>query len=145
MTTAEGPFADAANNTASRARPAVAGDHSAQLLDPTVRQPSTAVCVVTVKGELNMLTAPLLDRCIRQQLAAAPAHLIVDLEWVGFLGSSGLQCLLEARTLAQQNLATQLHLTGLVTRFVARVLHITRLDEMFDTYPTLADALAALK
>jgi anti-sigma B factor antagonist len=122
----------------------VAGDGSGQLLELTVRYLSTEVCVVVVKGELDMLTAPLLHRCICQQLVTAPAHLVIDLELVGFLGCSGLNSLLEARAFAQQNLVTQLHLTGLATRFVARVLRITGLLGLFDTYPTLADALAVL-
>ena len=154
MTTAKSPLGAAAStpdandptnplDTVSRARPAVASDGSAQLLGLTVWHPSTAVCVVTVSGDLNMLTAPLLDRCIRQQLAAAPTHLVVDLESVGFLGCSGLNSLIEARALTQQNTATQLHLSGVGTRRLARVLHITELLRLFNTYPTLADALAA--
>jgi len=100
--------------------------------------------VVTVDGELDMLTAPLLDACIRQQFAAVPTHLILDLQPVRFLGSSGLSCLVQARELARQTSATRLHVAGLITRTVARPLKITALMEMFDTHPTVTDALAAL-
>ena len=115
----------------------------AQLLELTVQQPSAGVCVVTVNGELDMLTVPMLDACVRQQLAAAPAHLILDLEPVRFLASKGLNSLLQARALVQQTPGTQLHLAGLVTRVVARPMKVTGLLELFDTYPTLTDALAA--
>ncbi len=115
-----------------------------QVLGLTVQHPSVGVCVVTMDGELDMLTAPLLEACLRQQFAAAPAHLILDLEALRFLGSNGLTCLLWAREFAHHSTGTQLHLAGLATRVVARALQITQLQDQFDTYPTLPHALAAL-
>jgi anti-anti-sigma factor len=111
-----------------------------ELLGLTVRPAAAGLCVVTVDGELDMLTTPLLRACVGEQLAADPEHLILDLEPVRFLGSSGLSCLIQARELA----GPRLHLTGLVTRAVIRPLEITGLLEFFDSYLTLADALAVL-
>lgn len=105
-------------------------------------RPTLGMCVVTVDGELDMLTAPLLDTCIRDQLADVPQHLILDLQPVRFLGSTGLTCLLNARELAQQTTGTQLHLAGLANRIVKRPLQVTELLGLFETYPTLTDALA---
>jgi len=116
----------------------------AELLELTVRHLGVGVCVVAVDGELDMLSAPLLEACVREQLAAAPTSLILDLEPVRFLSSSGLNCLLRARELAQQTTGTQLHLAGLVTRAVARPLEATGLLEQFDTYPCVTDAVTAL-
>ncbi|HWR49268.1 MAG TPA: STAS domain-containing protein [Pseudonocardiaceae bacterium] len=115
---------------------------SDQLLRLTVAHPTVGTCVVTVDGELDMLTAPLLDTCIRHQLAAVPKHLILDLQPVRFLGSTGLSCLLNARELARQTTGTQLHLAGLANRLVERSLQVTELLGLFETYPTLTDALA---
>lgn len=112
-----------------------------QLLRLTVACPAVGVCVVAVDGELDMLTAPLLDTCIRDQLAAVPTHLILDLQSVRFLGSNGLTCLLQARELTQRTTGTRLHLAGLANRLVARPLEVTNLLDLFETYPTLADAL----
>jgi anti-anti-sigma factor len=114
------------------------------LLGLVVKQPANGVCVLVVDGELDALTAPLLAARIHEQLAAAPAHLIVDLEAVRFFGSSGLNCLLNARELIQQTPGVQLHIAGVVTRAVARPLEVTGLLERFDSYLTLADALTAL-
>lgn len=114
------------------------------LLALVVQQPADGVRVLAVDGELDALTAPLLGDCLHDQLAAAPAHLIVDLQAVRFLGSSGLNCLLDARELALQTPGMQLHIAGVVTRAVVRPLEVTGLLERFDTYPTLADALNAL-
>ena len=114
------------------------------LLGLVVQEPADGVRVLAVDGELDALTAPLLGACLREQCAANPAHLVVDLEAVRFLGSSGLNCLLDARESALQTPGLQLHLAGMVTRAVARPLEVTGLLERFDTYPTLGDALTAL-
>lgn len=116
----------------------------AQLFGLTVRRPAVGVCVVAVVGELDMLTASLLEACLREQLAAVPPHLILDLEAVRFLGASGLSCLLLANEHAQQGGGTQLHLAGLVTRVVARSLEVTGLMGKFHNYSCMTDALAAL-
>jgi anti-sigma B factor antagonist len=113
------------------------------LLGLTVERPAIGVCVVTVDGELDMFTAPLLEAYLREQLCTNPSHLIVDLQPVCFLGSSGLNCLMRAREGAQTT-ATQLHLAGLVTRAVARPLQVSQLLELFNTYPTLTHALTAI-
>ena len=114
------------------------------LLGLAVQERAARVRVLVVDGELDALTAPLLGACLREQFAANPAHLVVDLEAVRFLGSSGLNCLLDARESALQTPGMQLHIVGLVTRAVARPLEVTGLLERFDTYPTLGDALKAL-
>ena len=117
---------------------------SAQLFGVTVRRPVVGVHVVAVAGELDILTASLLEACIHEQLAAVPTHLILDLEAVRFLGASGLSSLLRVHELAQQTPRTQLHLAGMVTRVVARSLEVTGLLGKFESYPSVTDALAAL-
>ena len=118
-------------------------DAGSELLALTVERPASGVCVVTVGGELDMLTAPMLEACLREQLSTAPRHLVVDLQRVSFLDSKGLNCLLRARE-ATQTTTAQLHLAGLVTRAVARPLEVSQLLEVFTTYPTVTQALAAL-
>jgi anti-sigma B factor antagonist len=71
------------------------------LLGLTVQHPMVGVCVVKVDGELDTLSASRLDARIQERLAAAPTHLILDLQPVRFLGSTGLTSLLCARELAQ--------------------------------------------
>jgi anti-sigma B factor antagonist len=110
----------------------------------TIECPAAGVCVVEVAGDLDMRTVPLLERCLCNQLAATPEHLVVDLQSVRFLSSNGLTCLLQARRLAQQTGGTKLHLSGLVNRVVRRALDITRVRGLFNCYPTLADASTAV-
>lgn len=158
MTTKDAPGAqadppDADDHTTDPPYPAAATDDgpaddsalctSDPLLGLAVEHPTVKVCVVTVDGELDMVTAPLLEACLRKQLATGPTHLILDLQPVRFMGSSGLNCLVQAHELAQTT-GVQLHLAGLVTRAVARPLEVSQLLELFNTYPTLSHALAAL-
>ncbi len=133
------PAAD--DRTADRS--GTAASASEPLLGLTVQHPAVGVCVVTVDGELDMVTAPLLEACLDEQLATGPTHLVLDLQPVRFMASNGLNCLLRIHELAQTT-EVQLHLAGLVTRAVARPLQVTQLLEVFNTYPTLSHALTAL-
>ncbi|MDQ3906311.1 MAG: STAS domain-containing protein [Actinomycetota bacterium] len=105
--------------------------------------PTVDICAVVVEGELDLLTAPLLGRCVRQQLVAAPQHLILDLEAVGFMGSRGLNCLLRARQLTQTR-GIELHLAGLATRAISVPMKLAGLLGVFSTYPTLVHAVMEL-
>lgn len=135
------------SGTAASAVDGPADDSARRTSDPllglTVQHPAVGVCVVAVAGELDMATAPLLEACLREQFATGPTHLILDLQPVRFMGSNGLNCMLQAHELAQ-TVGAQLHLAGLITRAVARPLKVTQLLELFNTYPTLTHALAAL-
>lgn len=101
------------------------------------------VLVVRVIGEVDMLTAPLLEQCVREQLAQGLAHLVMDLDAVGYLGAAGLGTLLAARDLAL-SVGSGLHLVVMRTRAVARPLAVTGLLPLFQVYSTLAEALAEL-
>jgi anti-anti-sigma factor len=139
---ATGPSGTAASDAGDTAEDATL-DAGSEMLGLTVERPASGVCVVTVNGELDMLTAPVLEACLREQLSIDLSHLVVDLQRVSFLDSKGLNCLLLARE-ATQTTATQLHLAGLVTRAVARPFQVSQLLELFTTYPTITQALGAL-
>jgi anti-anti-sigma factor len=85
---------------------------ASEVLGLTVEHPAYDVCVVTADRELDMVTTPLLEACLRDQLRTTPRHLVVDLQQVRFLSSSGLNCLLSIRD-SVQTTTTQLHLAGL--------------------------------
>lgn len=133
--------ADAATSTL-RWRP-TAELPALDLLGVNVHYPTVGICVLAVDGEIDLATTPQLAKAVREHLAAAPTHLIVDLQQVQFLGCSALSCLLDARDLAHLA-GSQLHLSGLCNRAVARPLELTALREQFDTHPTLAHALSTL-
>jgi anti-sigma B factor antagonist len=95
--------------------------------------------VVTVRGEIDALTAPELGVLLTAQLATAPL-VVVDLERVRFLGSAGLSVLFAANELAtRQNryLWLVFHHRGMVNR----ALEVTCLYEQFNVAETVAAAL----
>jgi anti-anti-sigma factor len=91
------------------------------------------------------MTAPLLDRCVRDQLATGPAQLLIDLTAVTFLGSSGLQSLMEsAQRLEAVAPGSMLQLIGTEHRAVHRPLELVGLLSLLSVHPTLSEALAQI-
>lgn len=79
----------------------VGDDVSADILDLRVAQHGPEARVVTVVGEIDMLTAPDLATFLAAQLTAARL-VVVNLDGVWFLGSAGLSVLFHADELAAQ-------------------------------------------
>ncbi|MGO8850128.1 STAS domain-containing protein [Mycobacterium sp.] len=100
------------------------------------------VSVVRVGGEIDLVTVPALEQAIDVVVAESPAALVIDLSGVEFLGSVGLKIL--AATHEKLGTATQF---GVVARGPAtrRPIHLTGLDKIFLLYPTLDDALSAVR
>lgn len=108
-----------------------------------VTHPADGVRVLHVEGELDTVTAPALAESLREQLDSGCRSLVIDLAAVEFLGSSGLAALAEGLELAGDT--TRLVLAGTANQLVARPLEITGMTSLFDVYPTVPDALAALE
>ena len=97
------------------------------------------VAIVGASGELDMLTAPQLRDAVQSALSKTPAGLIVDLTQVDFLGSAGMQVLMEAHN----------QTSGTPTRFAvvaegsatSRPLKITGIADLIDLFSSLDDAL----
>ncbi|ORB74662.1 anti-anti-sigma factor [Mycobacterium scrofulaceum] len=100
------------------------------------------VSVVSVSGEIDLVTAPALEQAIGAVVAENPTALVIDLSAVEFLGSVGLKIL--AATYEKLGSATGF---GVVARGPAtrRPIHLTGLDKTFPLYPTLDDALTAVR
>lgn len=91
-----------------------------------------AVCgtVIQLTGDLDMATAPDLDRLIAGLLGDTPTVLVLDLHRLDFLGAAGITCLLGIR----DRLAARRGLLVLreLPAQVRRVLEITQLLDQFD-------------
>lgn len=90
--------------------------------------------IVNVHGEIDMFTAPQLRKSLLSCTDNPDTHIVVDLSEVSFLGSTGLQLLIEALQQARSSGAT-LSLVS-ASRHVIRPLTLTGLDEVFDIYPS---------
>ncbi|HEY0641681.1 MAG TPA: STAS domain-containing protein [Pseudonocardiaceae bacterium] len=98
------------------------------------------VVVVQVGGEVDMLTTPMLTTLVNEQLGGELSTLVLDLRGVGFLGSSGLASLVQAREAAAGR-GVRLRLVS-ASHSVLRPLTATGLAELFEIYPDLDAAVA---
>lgn len=107
------------------------------------RRPVPNQIVIEVGGEVDMLTSPQLRAIVLEQFepAAGTELVVLDVDGVTFLGTSGLAVLIEVREAAHAA-GVELRLVCTARR-VLRPLTIAGLVPLFDIHPTLDEALAA--
>lgn len=96
-----------------------------------VEQPNSDVVVVSVAGEIDLLTAPALRERLSGLLATGPSRLVIDLTHTSFLGATALSVLIHARRTAARR-GTRLQLTAPKRPLPARVLNIAGLDRLYE-------------
>ncbi|MDT5147603.1 MAG: hypothetical protein QOC58_2248 [Mycobacterium sp.] len=95
--------------------------------------------VLTVSGEVDMLSAPQLTEAIQTALAARPAALIVDLSKVDFLASAGMTVLVTAQAEVVPPTRFGVVAHGAAT---SRPIKLMGIDSVLPLYSTLDDALS---
>ena len=105
------------------------GEPDGDALTVTTHTGHDGEVTVSVVGELDTSTAPLLRSVLETELTRGPSGLVLDLRGVRFLGSAGLALLVETRMSAQaRDVPLRLIAT---TRPVIRPLEITGLIDLF--------------
>lgn len=100
----------------------------------TVSRPfGGAVALVVVAGEVDMLTAPLLERVAVAEVDPDTAVLLLDMAQVGSFGASGLGALLQLLD-AVERMGVRLCVVC-PSRPVCRVLDLVALADRFDVHP----------
>jgi anti-sigma B factor antagonist len=84
--------------------------------------------VAVVRGELDMLTAPILDAELEQATAQGPRTLVIEMSGVTFLDSSGCHALVRAHRRSDTT-GVELYLAGL-NGTCRRVLEVAGLTEL---------------
>jgi anti-sigma B factor antagonist len=109
----------------------------------TTANPAAGQVVITVGGEVDMLTSPQLRSTVLDQFEpdAGVELVVLDLDGVTFLGTSGLAVLIEVRE-AAHTAGVELRL-ACTARRVLRPLTIAGLIPLFDIHDTVERALAA--
>jgi len=97
--------------------------------------------VVSASGALDLLTSPRLAQVVADTLEQRPGALIVDLTDVNFLGSAGMQVLVDAHQAATPDIGFAVVADGPGT---SRPLKLIGLTEIFDVVPTLQSAVDRL-
>lgn len=105
----------------------------------TTTNPAPGQVVVEVGGEVDMLTSPQLRRVVLDRLGDGAELVVLALDRVSFLGTSGLAVLIEVREAAQAA-GVQLRL-ACTQRRVLRPLAIAGLVPLFDIRDSLELAL----
>jgi len=103
-----------------------------------------AVVIVRVTGELDTLTAPVVDAQLTAAQAelAAPTAVVLDLSDLTFMSSAGLALLVTHHEQCAQQGNRLLVVTG-NNRSVLRPVRITGLDTMLELVATVSDATGA--
>lgn len=89
--------------------------------------------IVTICGELDFATAPILQEALKDVLDKGAEHLILDFHQVTFLDSEGLKVLLLAYRLLRDR-GGRIAVEG-CSRFVAKTFEILGLHTYFDICP----------
>jgi anti-sigma B factor antagonist len=97
--------------------------------------------VLCVRGEVDVTTTPRVRARLVAMLSDGDPQLIVDLEGVRFLDSSGLGALVAALKLARSR-GGDLRLVCEHQRSVRKVLQVTGLDRVLERFDSVADAAA---
>ena len=93
--------------------------------------------VLTVDGEIDMITAPAFEDAVRQALGERPAVLVIDLGEASFFSSAGISVLMFAQS-NQEGVAVRVVAAD---RIVLRPLELTGLTTDLAIYPDRASAL----
>lgn len=122
------------------------GEQSGDVVDPTAfevgqHQVDQAV-VLTVSGEVDMLSSPQLAESIQTTLATKPAALIVDLSKVSFLASAGMTVLVTANGEVQPPTRFAVVANGSAT---SRPIKLMGIDNVLPLYNSLDAALSGIE
>lgn len=97
------------------------------------------VTVVELQGELDGDVSELFQNTITGIIAKHKTYIVLDMSGIGFIDSHGLEQLLWSRDYCNEN-KRELRLAGLDENCM-RILEITQLENEFDHYSELAEAV----
>lgn len=100
------------------------------------------IVLIRLNGRLDARTGPGLKTTLQSLLTKGHHQIIVDLEGVPFIDSSGLVALVSGLRLARESQG-EIFLSGIKPQAQA-VFRLTRLDRVFPIHPTFDDARRSL-
>ncbi len=124
--------------------PCISQSAAETLLNVTVSNITPNIILCVLLGEIDLLTEPLVREKLAEAVDGVSRHLVLDLSNIQFLGSTGLQILVDLRA-AQQVARRRLALVVGSNRMVTRPLQVTELDRNFDLHAELATAVEACR
>ncbi len=108
-------------------------------LDVQQHLTDSGVTVLAPSGRLDVAGAPALREAVGDAVKNGPPRLVIDMEGVSFVDSTGLGSVIAALKLVRSSKG-DLRLAA-PNQQVRVVLELTTLDRVFAYYPTVEDAL----
>ena len=108
----------------------------------TAEEHRYGIAVLAVGGEIDMLTASQFEKAVDDVLADDPQTLIIDLTEVTLLASAGLRLLATAKKRFGESGGFAVVAGAPAT---IRPIELTDLNEVFDLYLSLDDAMVAMR
>jgi anti-sigma B factor antagonist len=96
--------------------------------------------IVPLEGEIDLHVSPRITSTLNAAVKAKPRNLVIDMENVSYIDSSGLAVLIEAMQKVEKY-GGKFALAGLQEN-VKPIFEIARLDQVFQIYPDVDSALA---
>lgn len=106
-----------------------------------VSKESGGISVLEISGRFDSHTAPAVREWLLSESSTAPANIVINLEGVEFIDSTGLSTLVQGMKRARE-LNGDIRLSGL-RQPVRMIFELTRLDKVFETYITEEQAIRA--
>lgn len=106
---------------------------------PIASETRDGAVILSPEGDVDMAHSPYLRTALRTAQENKPPKLVVNLEDVGYMDSSGLATLVESMRSAKTS-RTVMVLCGMNPK-VRAIFEIARLDQFFTVVDTLDDAL----
>jgi anti-sigma B factor antagonist len=110
-------------------------------IDERVLKPGHTVLDLT--GEVDVMSAPVLKETIISHIGRGTSHIIVNLEKVDYLDSTGLGTLIGGLKRTREA-KTRLSIVGMNAR-LRRLFDITGIDKIFAIHDTVDQAVAAVE
>jgi len=98
-----------------------------------------ASCTIALDGEVDVYTSPRLRQKLTEVIDAGCVNVVVDLQNLGFIDSSGLGVLVSGLRKVKEHGGT---LRLVCTKdSILKIFRITGLDKVFPLFPTVEEAL----
>ncbi|HWD01171.1 MAG TPA: STAS domain-containing protein [Amycolatopsis sp.] len=115
-----------------------------ELVDPLgqlsiERNERSPAVILTLRGDIDLVTAPQMKTAVAEALKAAPPLLVLDLTAVDFLASTGLTALLTIVREIPAGSTLRIVASG---RATMRPIELTGLEKSLPLYRTLDEALS---
>lgn len=103
----------------------------------------SGIKIVRVHGDLDSMGTHMVSTAFEEALEGVTTHVVVDLREVSFISSAGMAMMLVRGKKLRQN-GGKLTIAAASPR-VLEVLSLAGFHELFDVYPTVREAVAALE